>query len=50
MLIAGGAGFMAGGPKGAAVGAGGAWAKNYFGSMRAAGLKKVDDLGSGLVN
>jgi len=44
MLIAGGAGFMAGGPKGAALGAGGAWAKDFFGSMRAAGLKKVDDL------
>ncbi|EIM26649.1 hypothetical protein [Microvirga lotononidis] len=44
MLIAGGAGFMAGGPKGAALGAGGAWAKELAGSMRAAGLKKVDDL------
>jgi hypothetical protein len=44
MILAGGAGFLAGGPKGAALGAGGAYAKHTLGAMRAAGMKKVDDL------
>lgn len=44
MTVAGLAGFMAGGPGGAAFGALGAWGKSFAGNVRAAGLKKVDDL------
>lgn len=44
VALAGAAGFMAGGPKGAVAGALGAWGKSLLGNMRAAGLRKVDDL------